>query len=194
MWNGSLRPGQALAPSRRGGSRGGAFARAAGGGRVAAVVLAGLGAEVDFFCALGREAEGAEAAAQLSERGVRVHAARREDRTRRAFTLLDDGNERTIVTIGQRLQPLGADELDWDCLRGADGVFFTAGDSGALQRARTATVVVASPRGRAAFQQPGASVDALVFSSRDRDEREWASRIGNRSRLWVATEGAKGGR
>ena len=34
---------------------GGSFARAAGGGGVVAGVLAQLGAEVDFFCALGRE-------------------------------------------------------------------------------------------------------------------------------------------
>src|SRR5579864_3193491 len=38
--------------------------RAAGGGVVAAVVLARLGAKVDFFCALGDDANGAAAASE----------------------------------------------------------------------------------------------------------------------------------
>jgi ribokinase len=172
----------------------GAFARAAGGGGVVAVVLAELGAEVDFFCALGADGNGQAAAAQLAERGVRVHSARREQPTRRAVTLLEHGGERTIVTIGERLQPLGADELDWERLRGADGVYFTAGDSAALRHARQARVLVASPRGRAALEQDPPPVDALVFSSRDRDEREWAGRVETRARLLVATDGARGGR
>jgi ribokinase len=169
------------------------FTRAAGGGGVVSVVLAELGAEVDFFCALGRDPQGEAAAAQLAQRGVQVHAAWRAEPTRRAVTLLEAGGERTIITIGQRLQPLGADELDWERLRRADGVFFTAGDAAALDRARAARVVVASPRGRAALEADRPSIDALVFSSRDRDEREWATRIGHRARLVVATNGAHGG-
>lgn len=172
----------------------GAFARAAGGGGVVAGVLADLGAEVDFFCALGRDRHGEAAATQLTERGVRVHAALRDEPTRRAVTLLDDAHERTIVTIGERLQPLGADHLEWDRLQGADGVYFTAGDAAALVRARAARIVVASPRGRAALEQDGPGIDALIFSARDRDEAEWAARIGARSRLHMATEGANGGR
>src|SRR5438270_11313191 len=75
----------------------GAFARAAGGGGVAAAVLADLGAEVDFFCALGHDAEGEAAVAQLTARGVNVEVAWREQPTRRAVTLLDPAGERTIV-------------------------------------------------------------------------------------------------
>ena len=62
----------------------GAFARAAGGGGVVAVVLAELGADVDFYCALGRDELGRAAAAQLTDRGVRVHPAWRDEPTRRA--------------------------------------------------------------------------------------------------------------
>ncbi|MGI8429576.1 MAG: PfkB family carbohydrate kinase [Solirubrobacteraceae bacterium] len=170
------------------------FTRAAGGGGVVAVVLAELGAEVDFFCALGRDAHGHAAAAQLTERGVRVHAAWRTEPTRRAVTLLQESGERTIVTLGERLQPLGSDELPWDRLRGAEGVYVTAGDSGALQRAGEAHAVVASPRARAALQADGPAIDALVFSHHDPDEWAWARRIGDRARLLVATEGPKGGR
>ena len=55
----------------------GPFARAAGGGGVVAAVLAELGAEVDFFCALGDDADGhaaaescASAASACTSRGV----------------------------------------------------------------------------------------------------------------------------
>src|SRR5205807_3975548 len=121
------------------------FARAAGGGGVVAVVLAELGAEVDFFCALGDDVHGHAAAEQLSQRGVRLQVAWREEPTRRAVTMLDDRAERSIVTMGERLEPLGADELEWDRLAEADGAYFTAGDGAALRQARAAGVLVASP-------------------------------------------------
>lgn len=171
-----------------------AFARGAGGGGVVAGVLAELGAEVDFFCALGRDADGRAAEAQFVARGVLVHTAWRSEPTRRAVTVLQDGGERTIITIGKRLQPLGSDQLGWERLRDADGVYFTAGDSAALRNARQARVLVASPRARAALQDEGPVIDALVYSSNDRDESEWASRLEPRARLLVATEGADGGR
>jgi ribokinase len=169
------------------------FTRAAGGGGVVAGVLAELGAEVDFFTALGRDADGEAAAAQLTERGVRMHVAWRKKPTRTAVTLLEGGGERTIVTIGERLNPLGTDELKWERLRDADGVYFTAGDGDALQRARAARVVIASPRARGALIGDGPMVEALVFSARDRDEREWARVIAHRARLLVTTNGANGG-
>ncbi len=172
----------------------GAFTRAAGGGGVVAAVLAELGAEVDFFCALGRDTAGHDAAAQLEDRGVRLHVAWRDEPTRRAVTLLEPDGERTIITVGKRLEPLGFDELDWEQLRDAGGVYFTAGDIAALDHARRAGVVVASPRGRGALEGDGARLDALVFSDRDEDERAWASRVAERTQLLVATRGADGGR
>jgi ribokinase len=172
----------------------GAFTRAAGGGGVVAVVLAELGADVDFFCALGGDDHGRAAAEQLTGRGVRVHVAWRDEPTRRAVTMLEGGGERTIVTIGERLQPLGADPLEWESLRGADGVYYTAGDTEAFARARAARVLVASPRGRAGLHERGPMIDALVYSARDRDETDWARALSGRTRLMVATEGALGGR
>jgi ribokinase len=171
------------------------FARAAGGGGVVAVVLAELGAEVDFFCALGDDPNGHAAAEQLEGRGVSIHVAWRGDRpTRRAFTLLEDGGERTIVTVGERLEPDGADPLDWERLRGADGVYFTAGDRAALEHARDARVVVASPRGREALETPGSpAIDALVYSGSDADESQWAKRLAPHARLLVETRGRRGG-
>jgi ribokinase len=172
----------------------GLFARAAGGGGVVAGVFAELGGEVEFYTALGDDAYGRSAAEQLRERGVRMHIAWREQSTRRAFTLLDGAGERTIVTIGERLDPLESDDLDWGRLGDAAGVYVTAGDREALRAARHADAVVASPRARHALLADGPAVDALVFSASDRDEREWAEHAAGRTRLMVATEGAAGGR
>jgi ribokinase len=170
-----------------------AFERAGGGGGVVASVLARMGAEVDFFCALGNDAHGHAAAEQLSRRGVRLHVAWHDHHTtRRAVTMIDPQGERTIVTTGARLEPFGSDELEWDRLASADGVYFTAGDAAALRHARAAGVVVASPRGRAALRD-GPRIEALVYSGLDRDEREWAQRLADRTELLVETQGAEGG-
>lgn len=168
------------------------FLRAGGGGGVAAGVLAGLDADVDFFCALGRDDDGRAALAELEDRGARVHVAWRDEPTRRAETLLDPTGERTIITIGERLEPCGDDELDWGLLGDVGAVYFTAGDTGALARARRAPVVVASPRARDVLET--SIVDAIVFSDGDPDERAWAERAAAHARLLVATEGARGGR
>jgi len=66
----------------------------------------------------------------------------------RAAGLVERFGARTIVTIGQRLEPLGSDKLDWDRLAQAQGVYFTAGDVSALEQARRADVLVATPRAR----------------------------------------------
>jgi ribokinase len=170
----------------------GSLLRAGGGGGVAASVLAEMGAEVDFFTALGDDTDGRAAAAQLEERGVRVHVASRTEPTRRAVTLLEPNGERTIITIGERLEPDGSDDLDWERLSAVQSVYFTAGDAGALEHARRAPVVVASPRARAVLET--STVDALVFSENDPDESEWAKRAAPHARLLVATEGERGGR
>lgn len=169
----------------------GAFARAGGGGGVVASTLADLGAEVDFFCALGNDASGRAAAARLEQRGIRIHVAWRDRPTRRAITLLEPDGERTIITLGERLEPHGADDLDWELLAGAAGVYFTSGDAAALNHARRSPVLVASPRGWDTLE--GTALDALVFSTRDERERAWAERLAAAARLLVATEGAAGG-
>lgn len=171
----------------------GAFAHAGGGAVVAAAVLADLGAEVDLFCALGRDANGEAAAAELSARGVHVRAAWRESPTRRVVTLLERDGERTIVTIGERIQPHGDDDLAWDRLDAADGVYFTAGDGGAAALARRARMMVSTPRAREALAGGGVNVDALVYSAGDGDEVRWAQRLAPHARLLVVTEGAQGG-
>ncbi len=171
-----------------------AFAHAGGGAVVAAVVMAELGAEVDFFCALGRDANGEAAAAELGARGVSVQAAWRDLPTRGVVTLLEPGGERTIITLGDRLEPQASDPLDWDRLGQAAGVYFTAGDAGAARQARRAKVLVATPRARQGLCNGGVTIDALVYSAGDGDELGWAERLRDQTRLMVETEGDAGGR
>src|SRR5215212_2784130 len=106
------------------------FFEAAGGAAVAAVQLARLaGGSGLFFTSLGDDEIGHRAKARLEELGVTVRVAWRDDQpTRRAFTFLDDDGERTITTLGARLEPGGGDALPWDELGDVDACYFTAGD------------------------------------------------------------------
>ena len=99
----------------------------AGGGAVAAAELVRLGAEVDFFVAVGNDEVGEQAQEALRELGCRVHAARRDEAQRLAFTYLDSEGERTITLLGPKLHPRGSDPLPWDVLADIDAVYFTAG-------------------------------------------------------------------
>jgi ribokinase len=171
----------------------GAFAEPAGGGGVAAVQLARLAGEATLLTALGDDELGDRSAERLNELGVHVQAARRAEGTRRASTLVDDAGERTIVTLGPRLEPKGDDEeLPWRELGEMDAVYFTAGDVDALRAARAARVLVASPRAGEALEE-GVALDALVLSGEDAIERRMATRAQVQAELVVFTEGARGG-
>jgi ribokinase len=166
-----------------------------GGGSaiVAAAVLAELGAEVDFYGAFGSDANGDAVVADLTERGIAVHSARRPGPTRQVITLLDARGQRSIITIGDRQQPEGADELGWERLATADGVYFTAGDHDALLHARQAKVLVATPRISERLQDPDVQLDALIYSADDEHEHAWVEPLKPYTRLLVVTDGAHGG-
>jgi ribokinase len=165
---------------------------AAGGGAVAAVALARLAGRASLYTALGDDELGRRARARLEELGVDVHAARRAAPTRRALTLLDDAGERTITTLGDRLAPTRTDDLPWELLETHDAVFFTAGDGPALEAARAARVLVATPRARAHTAVP-VRLDALVFSAGDPIESAAAAALAGSADLVVVTRGASGG-
>ena len=167
-----------------------AFEEPAGGGAVAAVELARLAGRADLYTALGDDALGNRAQERLTQLGVTVHAARRTEPTRRALTLIDGAGERTIVTLGERLSPQAADALPWERLAATDGVYFTAGDGGALAAARRARVLVATPRARAT---PFVPLDALVYSAGDPTERAAATELEPSAAVAVVTRGAAGG-
>ena len=172
----------------------GGFEEPAGGGAVAAVQLARLAGSSRLFTALGDDELADGSRQRLAELDVSVEAARRDGPTRRAFTFLDSHGERTITTIGERLEPRGGDPLDWEWLDGADAVYLTAGDPEALRAARRARVLVASPRAGSALADSGIELDALVFSDLDELESAFAAALQPRPRLLVATRGAEGGR
>jgi ribokinase len=168
------------------------FFEPAGGGAVAAVQLARLGGDCVLYTAFGNDDLARRATDRLTELGVRVEAAIRDGAsTRRAFTYLDDGGERTITTIGPRLHPELTDDLRWDELDACDAVYFVAGDRAVLRRARSAQAVVATARVLDTLSAAGVELDAVVGSANDSAERY--KPIDPMPRYVVATAGAAGG-
>jgi ribokinase len=165
----------------------------AGGGSVAAVQLHKLAGDCTFFTALGKDANGKRAHPELESLGPRVEAARRSQPTRRAVTFIDGNGERTITTLGERLEPLAEDPLPWDELASVDAVYLTAGDAGAVQAARTARILVATARVMRLLSAADVRLDALVGSARDPSERFDPSTLSHRPGLIVRTNGMSGG-
>ncbi len=130
---------------------------------------------------------------ELESLGPRVEAARRNEPTRRALTLIDPTGERTITTLGKRLQPNAADPLPWAELGSVDTAYFSAGDLGALAAARRARVLVATSRVLDVLAQADFALDAVVGSGRDPAERYRPSALKRPPRLAVLTDGARGG-
>ncbi len=170
-----------------------AWDEAAGGGAVAAVQLMKLAGAATLFTALGRDPLGRRSAARLRELGLRVEAAFRPEPQRRAMTFVDARGERTITTIGRRLDPRGADRLAWAELAEADAVYFTAGDRRALRAARRARVLVATARAIPDLIGTGVRLDALVGSGVDEGERYRPGLLEPAPALVVRTFGARGG-
>jgi ribokinase len=171
----------------------GTFDCAAGGAAVAAVQLAKLAGEATLFTAVGDDEEGTRVAADLEPRGVRVRAVTRPLPQRRAVTLLDPGAERTIVTLGERLSPHGADPLPWDELAGMDAIYFVSGDAGAVRRSRRARVVVGATRVLPVLAEAGVELDAVVGSAKDEGERYEEGALDPAPGYVVRTAGAEGG-
>lgn len=170
-----------------------AWAEAAGGGAVAAVQLAKLAGSATFFTALGNDTRGRSARTQLQRHGVEVEAAVRNGPQRRAVAFLDARGERTITLMGDRLVPSGRDDLPWDRLAEMDGVYFTGGDTSALDFARTARTLVATPRAGDALTGSHVVLDALVRSGHDQGEEDDPERLGWSARMIVTTRSSQGG-
>ena len=163
-----------------------------GGGAGAAVQLAKLAGECLFITALGDDDIGRRAAAELEGLGLTLAVAWRDGPSRRAFTHVDETGERTITVLGERMSPRTDDDLPWSELAGVDALYFTAGDTGALKRARAADTVVATTRAWDALSA-GVQLDALVGSALDPDETYRRGDISPEPALVVRTEGGAGG-
>ena len=168
---------------------------AGGGGGVAARQLAKLAGSCDLFAAFGEDEIADRAREELAADGVRVYAETRPQATRQAVCLIDPSGERTITTLGPRLQARGSDPLPWDRLGEADAVYVTAGDEEAIRRARAARIMVVSTRHRETLAASGVQADAVVGSDRDPAERYEPDLLAHAPPgLVVLTQGADGGR
>ena len=165
----------------------------AGGGAAAAGQLARLAGSSTLYTALGDDDLGRRTVPELERLGIRVETTFRPTRMRRAFTHVDTNGERTITVIGDRLEPRGADPLDWDALADTDAVYFTAGDLEALRAARRARVLVGTSRVLDSFKGSGVQLDALVGSADDASESYEDGDLDPPPRLSVRTEGSAGG-
>ena len=166
---------------------------AGGGGAVAAVQLAKLAGGAEFYTALAGDENGRRAKARLEELGVTVYAAPREGRHRRGFVHLDDDHERTITILGDRIVPHGDDDLPWARLEGVDAVYFTGGDVAALEQARRARKLVATPRAYATLRASDVNLDALVRSAKDPGEQQAEEGLDPAPDIVVSTAGKEGG-
>jgi ribokinase len=164
-----------------------------GGGAVSAVQMCKLAGAATLYTAFGDDELGRRAKRELERLGLRVEAAFHPVPQRRGFVHVDSAGERTITVIGDRLGPSAADPLPWEELAEADGVYFTAGDEGALRHARRARVLVATTRALDALRGAGVEIDVLVSSARDKGERYDKGELDPPPRWVVRTAGASGG-
>lgn len=166
---------------------------AAGGGPGSAVQLRELAGEATLFTALGDDDLGHRASEFLSDAGLRVEAVFRKEPTRRAIAHIDRYGERTITVVGERLAPFATDPLPWEMLVDMDAVYVTAGDVGAVKRARAARVLVATARTLPLLKEAKVPLDALVASAGDPGETYRKGDMEPPPELVVLTEGDKGG-
>jgi ribokinase len=164
-----------------------------GGGAVSAVQLAKLAGSAEFFTALGDDDLGRRARERLEELGVTVYAAPRPVAQRRGVVHLDGDGERTITILGDRIVPHGDDDLPWERLAEVDAVYFTGGDVGALQKARSARKLVATPRAFGTLRKGSINLDALVRSKHDPGEQQAEQELDPAPDYVVSTAGKEGG-
>jgi ribokinase len=165
-----------------------------GGGGVAFAQLVRSDAEVHFFAAVGDDEAGAQVAAALARSGARLHLVHRRAPHTRCLALIDGDGERTILVVGQPLQPRADDPLPWELLARCDAAYSTVNDPAALRAARAARVLVATARRRHVLAAAGVRADAVVGSASDGREVSTLSDYPVPPGALVLTEGAAGGR
>ena len=90
------------------------FEEAAGGAAVAAVQMARLiNGPVDLITSLGKDKYGEKSYERLTQLGLNLKVAWREQPTRKGISLISKDGERAITVIGERLQPIASDNLPW---------------------------------------------------------------------------------
>jgi ribokinase len=167
---------------------------AAGGGGVAAVQLANLAGSCLFFTALADDELGHRSREEFEAHGVTVHAGHARGTQRRAFTYVDEGGERTITVIGEKLRASGEDgSLPWEELGRCNAVYFVSGDVAALRAARRCPVLVAAARELPNLRRGGVQIDVLVGSGEDEGELYHPGQLDPPPHAVVTTSGGLGG-
>lgn len=170
-----------------------AFDEPAGGGAVAAVQAAKLGAEVTFFTALGADSAANAAHMVLAGLGIAVRAAARPAPQTRAISVTGDAGDRAIALIGEPLAPHVDDPLGWDELADMDAIYFTGRDPATLTACRTAPHLVVTARRWQVLADAGIECDVLVSSANDPDEQIPPGGLEVPPGAWAITDGARGG-
>ena len=165
-----------------------------GGGGVAFHQLVRSDAEVHLFTALGEDEAGDDTAAAIARAGGRIHAVRRAGPHTRCVAMIDPAGERTILVLGDPVQPRAEDPLPWDLLARCDAVYFTAEDPAVLRLARMARVLVATARRGPSIVAAGVRLDAVIGSAVDAREASTLADYPVAPDALVLTEGARGGR
>ena len=171
------------------------FEEAAGGAAVAAVQMAKLiNGPVDLITSLGNDALGKKCYERLTKLGLNLYVAWREKPTRKGISLISKDGERAITVIGERLQPIGTDNLPWSQMKDYDGVFLTATDKEGVRLARKAKFLTATPRtGKETLINSKVKLNALIGSGLDPDEKINYEELILKPDIYIATEGKSGG-
>ena len=171
------------------------FEEAAGGAAVAAVQMARLtNGPVDLITSLGKDIYGEKCYERLTNLGLNLKVAWREESTRKGISLISKDGERAITVIGKRLQPLSSDDLPWSDMKNYDGIFVTATDKKGIRLARAARFLAATPRtGQKVLNLSNVKINALIGSGLDPGEKINYEELSPKPDIYIATEGKLGG-
>ena len=171
------------------------FEEAAGGAAVAAVQMARLiDGPVDLITSLGNDNYGEKCYQRLTKLGLNLKVAWRDKPTRKGISLISKDGERAITVIGERLQPIGSDNLPWGDMKNYDGIFITATDKEGIRLAREAKFLSATPRtGEKTLKNSKVKINALIGSALDPGEEINHDELIPKPDIYIATKGKSGG-
>ena len=171
------------------------FEAPAGGAAVAAVQMSRLiNGPVDLITSLGKDNYGEKCYGGLTELGLTLKVAWREAPTRKGISLITKDGERAITVVGERLQPIGSDDLPWCDMKNYDGIFVTATDKEGIRFARKATFLSATPRiGEEILKNSNIKLNALIGSGLDPGEKINYEELVPQPDVYISTKGKLGG-
>jgi ribokinase len=164
-----------------------------GGGGATFYQLVRSPAEVLLFTAVGDDDAGRFVREELARTGARVFAAARGEAHTRDVVMVTPDGQRTIVVVGEPLQPARGDALPWELLASCDAAYFTAQDPDALRATRDARILVVTSRRRAVLIASRVHADVVVGSLGDPRERCTLADFPSPPAALVLTDGARGG-